>query len=443
MRYTDLIFDLYGTLVDIHTEENAAVWEKTALYFGFYGAHYTGDALKSAFEAALRAREAKAGQSYECFPDIPFEQIMTELFVARGVTENADALGVNAAQLFRIQSIEYLRLYPHALEALARLREKGYRLWLLSNAQRVFTAYELRHLGLGDQLDGIYISSDYQCRKPDIRFFRALLEEQGLNPAACLMIGNDRATDVAGAQAAGLATLYMHTNLTPDHQAEADPALHPLKAPEGCRHFEYEGFDWQELAELLCEDQREDASMQDHDLVRVRELIPEVLVDLRYAGPDNFTGQTIYTFHDAYLRRGTAMKLAAAQSRLRQMGMQLKIWDAFRPVSAQFRLWEVCPNSTYVANPHKGFSSHSRGNAVDVTLADAQGRELPMPTEFDCFSSLANRDYSDVKDPGAARNAKLLEDVMTESGFKPYFDEWWHYSDTVVYDPETREDLPL
>lgn len=251
MTYTNLIFDLYGTLVDIHTEETPQVWEKTALYFGFYGAHCTGETLHSAFEAALAAREAQAGQSYECFPDIPFEQIMAELFRSMGVTENADALGVNAAQLFRILSIEYLRLYPHVLDALTELRRRGHRLWLLSNAQRVFTEYELRHLGLGEQLDGIYISSDYGCRKPDVRFYQALLQEQQLDPARCLMIGNDRQTDIAGARAAGLATLYMHTALTPSDQAAADPALLPGVAPAACRHWEYEGDDWQALAQLL------------------------------------------------------------------------------------------------------------------------------------------------------------------------------------------------
>lgn len=253
MTYTDLIFDLYGTLVDIHTEETPQVWEKTALYFGFYGAHCTGETLHSAFEAALAAREAQAGQSYECFPDIPFEQIMAELFRGMGVTQNADALGVNAAQLFRILSIEYLRLYPHVLDALTELRHRGHRLWLLSNAQRVFTEYELRHLGLGEQLDGIYISSDYGCRKPDVRFYQALLQGQQLDPVRCLMIGNDRQTDIAGAKAAGLATLYMHTALTPSDQAAADPALLPGVAPAACRHWEYEGDDWQALAQLLRE----------------------------------------------------------------------------------------------------------------------------------------------------------------------------------------------
>ena len=246
MKYTDLIFDLYGTLVDIHTEENDVVWEKTAIFFGFYGAHYTTAELKNAFRAAMAEREAKAGQSYECFPDIPFEEVMAQLFREKGVMENADALGVNAAQLFRICSIEYIRLYPGVPEALAKLRQRGFRLWLLSNAQRVFTAFELRHLGLGEQLDAIYISSDYRCRKPDVRFFRALVEEQGLDISKCLMIGNDLHTDIAGAKNAGIDTLYMHTNLTPPDQRCADPAM---QTPS---HYEYEGYDWKELCHIIC-----------------------------------------------------------------------------------------------------------------------------------------------------------------------------------------------
>ena len=240
--YTDLIFDLYGTLVDIHTEENDTVWEKTALYFGYYGAHYTGKTLKAAFEKVLHRRPAKAGQSYECFPDIPFHQVMADLFRRKGVTENADTLGIQAAQLFRICSTEYIRLYPGVLDALAQLRKKGVRLWLLSNAQEMFTRYELHHLGMTDSFDGIYLSSCFGFRKPDIRFFRALLDQQKLDSKKCLMIGNDRETEIAGAKVAGIDTFYMHTDLTPADQSPADP-----KNP-----MEFEGDDWEKLIEILC-----------------------------------------------------------------------------------------------------------------------------------------------------------------------------------------------
>ena len=240
--YTDLIFDLYGTLVDIHTEENELVWEKTALFFSYYGAHYTADSLQKAFESELHHRQAKAGQSYECFPDIPFHEVMADLFRSQGVAENVDSLGIQAAQLFRICSTEYIRLYPGVPEALSVLRQKGYRLWLLSNAQEMFTRYELNHLGLTNYFDGIYLSSCYGFRKPDVRFFGTLLKDQQLDPAKCLMIGNDRETDIAGACAAGIHTFYMHTELTPPDQSPADP-YDPM---------EFEGDDWKQIFGILC-----------------------------------------------------------------------------------------------------------------------------------------------------------------------------------------------
>ena len=249
MKYQDLIFDLYGTLVDIHTEENNDVWEKTALFFGFYGARYTGKELKEVFLSAMRQRQIAAGQSYECFPDIPFEQVMAQLFRAKGIETEADDLGFRAAQLFRISSMEYIRLYPGTMRALETLRKRGCRLWLLSNAQRAFTAYELRHLGLDDKFDAIYISSDHGCRKPDKRFLGALLQDQGLDGENCIMIGNDRDTDIAGAKAMGLATLYMHTNITPPGQVEATPELHPSVCDGP--HWEFEGSDWDELVNLI------------------------------------------------------------------------------------------------------------------------------------------------------------------------------------------------
>lgn len=251
MKYTDLIFDLYGTLVDIHTEETDEVWKKVAVFFGFYGAHYSGSELHEAFQKILKSREAKAGQDYECFPDIPFEPIMSELFRKKGVKKQLKKLGIQAAQLFRILSIDYIRLYPDVPEALSTLKANGYRLWLLSNAQRVFTEYELRHLELDQYFDGIYLSSDYSCRKPDLRFFKALIDEHQLDPAKCLMIGNDRNTDIAGAKQAGLATLYMHTNLTPSDQKEADLSLSPDKTTPDCRHYEYEGWDWTVLTKKI------------------------------------------------------------------------------------------------------------------------------------------------------------------------------------------------
>ena len=173
----------------------------------------------------------------------------------------------------------------------------------------------------------------------------------------------------------------------------------------------------------------------DGDFVKITDHIPTASQELFYATDRNFTGQVIYGFEDAYLRYGTVKKLVAVSEDLAQLGLYLKIWDGFRPVSAQFKLWEVCPDPTYVANPNVGFSSHSRGNTVDLTLVDANGMELEMPTGFDDFSAKADRDYSDCTE-AAANNATILEAVMEKHGFTGYAGEWWHYSDTVRYPVE-------
>lgn len=175
---------------------------------------------------------------------------------------------------------------------------------------------------------------------------------------------------------------------------------------------------------------------EDHEFVRIRDYIPDIVVDLRYATENNFTGQKIYDFTDAWLRYGTVKKLMAVQEALQQQGLSLKIWDAFRPPAAQFKLWEVYPVAEFVANPNGGnFSPHSRGHTVDITLVDSEGNELEMPTEFDDFSHYANRDYSDCTEAAAA-NARLLENLMEENGFTAYYSEWWHFVDTTRYDVE-------
>lgn len=125
-------------------------------------------------------------------------------------------------------------------------------------------------------------------------------------------------------------------------------------------------------------------------------------------------------------RYGTVQKLASAQESLEAAGYSLLIWDAFRPVSAQFRLWEVCPDPAYVANPEKGYSSHSRGNTVDITLVTLDGEPVEMPTDFDDFTAMADGIISDVGEEAAANARAAGGRHGTAAGFKPYSAEWWH-----------------
>lgn len=105
MGYRNLIFDLYGTLVDIHTEENETVWEKTAFFFSFHGASYTWPELFKSFRSVMAERKAQAGQGYEYYPDIPMEEVFAQLFRQKGIYDNAIALGTQALELFRISSL--------------------------------------------------------------------------------------------------------------------------------------------------------------------------------------------------------------------------------------------------------------------------------------------------------------------------------------------------
>ena len=173
----------------------------------------------------------------------------------------------------------------------------------------------------------------------------------------------------------------------PSLEAPADPLPAPAASGDGAEAEPDEGSEPAEVTESIPAPE---------DFVRVADWIPDIYTDLRYAADNNFTGQAIYDFSDAYLRYGTVQKLVAAQETIAESGCSLLIWDAFRPASAQFRLWEICPDPAYVANPEKGFSSHSRGNTVDVTLVTTDGQPVDMPTDFDDFTALADRDYSDV-----------------------------------------------
>lgn len=164
------------------------------------------------------------------------------------------------------------------------------------------------------------------------------------------------------------------------------------------------------------------------DMIDVQEYIPGIAVELKYSSMDNVFGEAVYESNRAYLRRGTAEKLRAAQEDFQDRGLSLKLWDAYRPPSAQFKLWEIMPDRRFVANPYEGFSYHSRGVAVDVTLLDQDGRELSMPSAFDDFTPRADRDYSDVSSE-QMDNACLLEKVMEKHGFRSIYYEWWHFTD--------------
>ncbi|KJS68461.1 MAG: hypothetical protein JL50_05480 [Peptococcaceae bacterium BICA1-7] len=181
----------------------------------------------------------------------------------------------------------------------------------------------------------------------------------------------------------------------------------------------------------------------DTDYVNLEEYIPGIHISLAYYTTNNFTGQKLYSSPVAYLRRGTADKLKSVSDEVTRDGCRLVILDAYRPPEVQWKMWEKYPDSRFVANPHKGHSDHSRGCAVDLTLADEQGRQLEMPSGYDQFDPSADRNYSDVS-PARGANARYLENIMIKNGFHPAVTEWWHFVDVdrekydVSQEPEQR-----
>lgn len=176
-------------------------------------------------------------------------------------------------------------------------------------------------------------------------------------------------------------------------------------------------------------------------LVDLAKAAPGVIIDLRYSKVDNFFKQAFYPPDArALLRPATAAKIASVQAELKKEGLGLKIWDAYRPLAVQRAMWKTLPNPDYVADPAKG-GRHNRAAAVDVTLVDAKGKELLMPTPHDEFSPRAGAQFK-LAAPEAARNRKRLQNVMVRHGFTIFESEWWHFDD-ADWQKYPALDLPL
>ena len=166
------------------------------------------------------------------------------------------------------------------------------------------------------------------------------------------------------------------------------------------------------------------APERDDDLVDVTAIIPDAVLDIRYASANNFTGTVLYPVARCKLRRAVARRLAHAADLLRADQRRLLLWDCYRPRAIQAILWKQVHDPRYVAPPAAG-SKHNHGAAVDVALVTADGSPVTLPTAFDDFSPAAHRDHALRGEPGA--EARRLEAAMTAAGFLGLATEWWHF----------------
>lgn len=241
-EYKNYIFDLYGTLLDIHTDENSKeLWKIMRDFYNVYGCEWKQKPLRDAFflyDAGERQRLSVLTGVKK--PEIKIERVFARLLfeggghhscslmiagsdidtLRRQYKENIEGVlskvadsewATAAANLFRTASREYVRLYPNTMETLKSLKDKGCRLYLLSNAQKVFTMPEIETFGLQDILDKIYISSDYGMMKPEPDFLNKLMSEEGLKSEETVMVGNEIESDAAIAIRCGLSSICLNT----------------------------------------------------------------------------------------------------------------------------------------------------------------------------------------------------------------------------------------
>ncbi len=230
-EYKNYVFDLYGTLVDIHTdEENGALWDRFSLYLLSKGLSYDPHILRSTYlqfcreeeriaEAALGSREGPA--------EIDLMNVFRRLAEHDGAGLTANDLR-DTALAFRALSLKKLSVYPHGAEVLQELKRRGNRIILLTNAQACFTIPELKWLGLYDLFDRIFISGEAGVKKPSPVFY-ALLAQNGYAPDESVMIGNDAVCDCQGAANAGMDSVFIRSAQSPKGRAVLPPKCKRIK----------------------------------------------------------------------------------------------------------------------------------------------------------------------------------------------------------------------
>lgn len=214
--YQNYIFDLYGTLIDIRTDESPdSFWKQVADIYLNNGAYYDSQELKHSY---LKYAKRESQLTHILHPfykkiDIKLEKIFSKLYKDKGVAVS-DKIIAETALLFRKASTKFICLYDGVIDLLESLKQAGKKIYLLSNAQYCFTYPELVELNIDSYFDGIMISSDENCAKPDTAFFNKLLKRYKLKKSDSIMIGNDVTSDILGAHNAGLDSLYIHQEIS-------------------------------------------------------------------------------------------------------------------------------------------------------------------------------------------------------------------------------------
>ena len=226
IMYTNWIFDLYGTLISVHTdEEKELLWQKMSELYSCWGADYAPQQLKEAYHR-ICDEEEKIQLAKGCtYAEIDLADVFVRLYreapAKHAAAQKPGALkawSFAIANTFRVLSRDWLGIYDHTVSTLQALKERGCRIYLLSNAQRVFTIPEMEQFGLCGLFDGIYISSDAGVKKPDPLFLEKLLRKEKLDREDTILVGNDFSSDIRTAMNCGIHSVFLNT----DHYVTMD-----------------------------------------------------------------------------------------------------------------------------------------------------------------------------------------------------------------------------
>ena len=171
---------------------------------------------------------------------------------------------------------------------------------------------------------------------------------------------------------------------------------------------------------------QQDTAISDTTFVNLKDYSTDFVYDMKYATEDNFLKAKVYDCAECFLRLKTVKALVKANKKFIRKGYRIQLFDCYRPLDIQKRMWQIVSNPEYVADPAKG-SIHNRGGAVDITLVDSNGIALDMGTPFDFFGPEAGHYFENLSDE-VKQNRILLKRIMQKSGFIPFNSEWWHYN---------------
>lgn len=220
MNYDNYVFDLYGTLIDLHTDEHATTtWKK---WFDWLDnnkvVHPSITKFRNDFFRRDRLfRKQSLEKGIYTNVEIDVIDVYRELFAEYGNPPFDDDFLYKASYAFRVASREYIRLYPGVIEFLSMIKDTGRTAYILSNAQRSYTWPEICEFDLDKLTAGQLISSDYGCMKPDVHFYKAIIDKYNLNPSTTVMLGDSFENDVKGAQNAGLNAIHLSGTNSPKH----------------------------------------------------------------------------------------------------------------------------------------------------------------------------------------------------------------------------------